>query len=82
MKRAVAFASKADRIRFNVPNTLTSLTYMAWLRVDKLTSVSNALAITESMQLGEVHWQIYRDGRVALSAHSGSTGNVDQTWDR
>ncbi len=81
-KRAVAFTGKADRIRFTVPNTLTSLTYMAWLRVDNLLNTSNALAITESMSLGEVHWQVYRDGRVALSAHSGSSGTVDQTWDR
>jgi hypothetical protein len=82
-KHGVTFASKADRIRFNVPNTLTSLTYMVWLRVDKLTSISNALAVTESGKLGEVHWQIYRDGRVALSAHSAATGaNIDETWDR
>jgi hypothetical protein len=81
-KRAFAFVNKSDRIRFDAPNTLTSLTYMAWLRVDQLLSTSNALAITESGALGEVHWQVYRDGRVALSAHSGKTGNVDQTWDR
>ena len=81
-KRAFAFVNKSDRIRFEVPNTMTSLTYMAWLRVDQLLSTSNALAITESGAQGEVHWQIYRDGRVALSAHSGKSGNVDQTWDR
>ena len=34
------------------------------------------------MQIGEVHWQIYRDGRVALSSHSGSGASVDQSWDR
>lgn len=81
-KRAMTFNSKADRIRFSVPTTLTSLTYMAWLRVDKLASVSNALAVTEGGQVGEVHWQIYRDGRVALSSHSGTNGTVDQTWNR
>ena len=81
-KRAITFGSKSDRLRFTVPNTLTSLTYMAWLRIDKLVNLSNALAITESMQQGEVHWQVYRDGRVALSAHSGSGATVDQSWDR
>ncbi|HWN94645.1 MAG TPA: LamG-like jellyroll fold domain-containing protein [Methylomirabilota bacterium] len=81
-KGAIAFTGQTDRIRFTVPNTLTSLTYMAWLRIDALLNSSNALAITESMQLGEVHWQVYRDGRVALSARSGASGTVDQTWDR
>ncbi len=81
-KRAITFGSKSDRLRFIVPNTLTSLTYMAWLRIDSLVNLSNALAITESMQQGEVHWQVYRDGRVALSAHSGSGATVDQSWDR
>jgi hypothetical protein len=81
-KRAITFGGKSDRLRFTVPNTLTSLTYMAWLRIDKLVNLSNALAITESMQQGEVHWQVYRDGRVALSARSGSGATVDQSWDR
>lgn len=81
-KRALTFGNKADRVRFTVPNTLTSLTYMAWLRIDNLVNLSNALAITETMQLGEVHWQVYRDGRVALSSRSGSGGTVDQSWDR
>ncbi|HEY0550410.1 MAG TPA: LamG-like jellyroll fold domain-containing protein, partial [Verrucomicrobiae bacterium] len=81
-KRAITFGNKSDRLRFHVPNTLTSLTYMVWLRIDKLVNLSNALAITESMQQGEVHWQVYRDGRVALSAHSGSGATVDQSWDR
>ena len=81
-KRAIKFDSKADRLRFVVPNTMTSLTYMAWLRIDNLVNLSNALAITESMQQGEVHWQVYRDGRVALSARSGNGATVDQSWDR
>ncbi len=81
-KRAVVLNGGTDRIRFSVPNTLTSLTYMAWLRVDQLLNLSNALAITETMQKGEVHWQMYKDGRVALSAHSGDGPTVDQSWDR
>ncbi|HTD68575.1 MAG TPA: LamG-like jellyroll fold domain-containing protein, partial [Candidatus Limnocylindria bacterium] len=81
-KRAVVFGASTDRVRFSVPNTLTSLTYMAWLRVDQLMNLSNALAITETMQKGEVHWQMYRDGRVALSARSGDGATVDQSWDR
>ena len=82
-KRALVFGDKNDRIRFTVPNTLTSLTYMAWLRIDKLVNLSNALAITETMAMGEVHWQVYRDGRVTLSSRSGSGGTtVDQSWDR
>ena len=81
-KHAITFGNKNDRIRFSVPNTLTSLTYMAWLRMDQLLNRSNALAITETMQLGEVHWQVYRDGRVALSSRSGSGSTVDQSWDR
>jgi hypothetical protein len=81
-KRALSFNLSDDRIRFSVPGTLTSLTYMAWLRIDNLVNLSNALAITESGQIGEVHWQVYRDGRVALSSHSGSGSTVDQSWDR
>ena len=81
-KGAIKFDNKSDRLRFVVPNTMTSLTYMAWLRIDNLVNLSNALAITESMQQGEVHWQVYRDGRVALSARSGTGATIDQSWDR
>jgi hypothetical protein len=81
-KHALAFGGKSDRVRFSVPNALTSLTYMVWVQMDNLLSVSNALAITDSTDLGAVHWQVYRDGRVALSAKSGSAGSIDQTWDR
>jgi hypothetical protein len=81
-KRALAFTGKTDRVRFVVPNTFTSMTYMAWLRVDQLLNSSNALALTETGQQGELHWQIYRDGRVAMSSRSGSGSTVEQTWDR
>jgi hypothetical protein len=81
-KRALAFTEKTDRVRFTVTNTLTSMTYMVWLRVDRLLNTSNALALTDTMQQGELHWQIYRDGRVAMSSRSGSGSTVEQTWDR
>jgi hypothetical protein len=81
-KSAIAFTGKTDRIRFTAPNSLTSMTYMVWLRVDRLLNASNALALTETMQLGELHWQVYRDGRVAMSSRSGSGSTVEQSWDR
>jgi hypothetical protein len=81
-KGAITFTGKQDRVRFTAPNSLTSMTYMVWLRVDRLLNSSNALALTETMQLGELHWQVYRDGRVAMSSRSGSGSSVDQSWDR
>jgi hypothetical protein len=81
-KRALSFTGKNDRVRFTVPLSLTSMTYMVWLRVDQLLNSSNALALTETMHQGELHWQIYRDGRVAMSSRSGSGSTVEQTWDR
>lgn len=81
-KGAIAFTGKTDRVRFTVPHSLTSMTYMVWLRVDRLLNSSNALALTETMQLGELHWQVYRDGRVAMSSRSGSGSSVEQSWDR
>jgi hypothetical protein len=50
--------------------------------VDRLLNTSNALALTDTMQQGDLPWQIYRDGRVAMSSRSGTGSTVEQTWDR
>ena len=78
-KSALEFNSLDDRVKLLVPGHFESLTYLAWLRVDSLPNPWNALALVDTFQTGETHWQIHRDGslEIAVRVEGGQAG-----WDR
>jgi hypothetical protein len=66
-KAALEFNSSDDRVRLLVPGGYQSLSYVAWLRVDSLPNQWNALALVDTLQAAETHWEISQDGRVELT---------------
>lgn len=71
-KSALEFNRLNDQVRFSVPGTYESLTYVAWLRVDSLPNQWNTLALADMSKAGETHWQIHRNGSLEFSVRSGS----------
>lgn len=66
-KGALQFSRPNDRVRLAVPGEFQSLTYVAWVRVDSLTSPWISLALVDTFQTGETHWQIHQNGSLELS---------------
>lgn len=67
-KGAVEFSRPDDRIRVKVPGRYRALTFLAWIRVDSLPNHYSSLAMTESLEVGEVHWALTQNGGLLLSA--------------
>ena len=67
-KGAVEFSRPDDRIRVKVPGRFRALTFLAWIRVDSLPNHYSSLAMTESLEVGEVHWALTQNGGLLLSA--------------
>jgi len=66
-KAALEFNGIDDRVRVQVPGEFDALTYITWVRVDRLPNRWNALALVNTFRAGETHWQIRRDGSLELS---------------
>jgi len=66
-KAALEFNGVDDRVRLSVPGEYDALTYITWVRVDRLPNRWNALALVDTFRGGETHWQIRRDGSLELS---------------
>lgn len=67
-KSGVEFSRNDDRLRVHVPGEFTALTYLAWLRVDSLPNRYASLAMTESLEVGELHWALTQQGGLLLGA--------------
>jgi hypothetical protein len=61
-KGALAFESDDDRVQLGMPGRFQSLTFLAWVRVDELPALRNALAMMDTFKQGEVNWQIFNTG--------------------
>jgi hypothetical protein len=65
-KQGLEFRRVSDRVRLHVPGEFESLTFMAWVRVDALPHVFNALFMTDTWEEGAPHWHIGQDGKLEL----------------
>jgi len=73
-KQALDFGGQgADGVSFELPGTHASMSFSAWVQVDRLPHAFNTLMLTEGWDRGEPHWQIRRDGRLILGV-GGRTG--------
>ena len=61
------FSATGSRVKVNVAQELTSLTFMAWVKIDSLDRWHNSLFLTDGHELNEPHWQIMDDGRLFFS---------------
>jgi len=62
---ALEFKQPSDRVRVAIPGEFDSLTYAAWVRVDRIDTKFSALFLTDKFDTGAPHWQITR-GRIRL----------------
>lgn len=66
-KSGLEFKRPGDRVRMKVPGEFTSLTFMAWVRIDSLDRMYNSLFLTDNYNQGEPHWQILETGQLFFS---------------
>jgi hypothetical protein len=70
-KEGLEFKRVSDRVRFQLPGELVSLTLAAWVRVDALPHRFNALMMTDGWYTGAPHWHIGDEGHIALGVQGG-----------
>ncbi|MEM1294961.1 MAG: LamG-like jellyroll fold domain-containing protein [Verrucomicrobiota bacterium] len=66
MKEALEFKRPGDRVRIKVPGEFDALTLSSWIRVDALTGRLQSLLLTDSYEVGRVHWQLSSEGMLRL----------------
>jgi len=74
-KQGLEFKRFSDRVRFHVSGEFTSLTLLAWVRVDALVNRHNSLMMTDAWDEGEPHWHIGAHGSVRLGIQGLSQRN-------
>ncbi len=75
-KKGMEFKSPNDRLRLTLPGEFSSLTLIAWIRVDSLPPIQASLLMTDSFAKGETHWSIHRDGSLGIGVHTDSPDTV------
>jgi FecR protein. len=79
-KGALGFARTSDRVRFRMDGETSSLTLLAWVRVDGLPLQHNQLFSMSPDAAGEVHWKLNQHGQMQTSVRvEGKRG--DENWD-
>ena len=66
-KEALEFKRTSDRVRVDLPGKFTSLSLVAWVRIEALEHRFNSLLLTDGFDKGEVHWQLTETGQLELS---------------
>lgn len=80
-KAALGFAKTSDRVRFRTEGTTTSLTLMAWVRVDSLPEEHNSLLSMAPGQIGEIHWKLDKFGSLLLGIRATHEPTI-VAWER
>ncbi len=65
-KGALEFKRPGDRVRIEIPGEFDALTLSAWIRMDALTGRAQSLLLTDSYEVGRVHWQFSAEGTLRL----------------
>jgi hypothetical protein len=65
-RQGLEFKRVSDRVRVSIPGEFESLSFVAWVRVDALPNVNNALMMTDGWETGAPHWQIGNSGTIIL----------------
>jgi hypothetical protein len=69
-KGALDFRRIGDRVRLSVDGAYESLTLAASIRIDALENRYNSIFMCDDFEPGGIHWQITREGNLALGAQS------------
>ena len=79
---ALDFSATGSRVKVNVSQELTSLTFLAWVKIDSLDRWYNSLFLTDGHELNEPHWQIMDDGRLFFSVKRREADRKKKLWDK
>ncbi len=72
-KHALQFNSASDYVQIKLPQKVDDLTLAAWIQVQSLDEGQIGLLMSSGWgQLGQIHWQLTDDGRIALDAYDTS----------
>ena len=64
---AIDFGPTGSRVRLSIPGEFQSLTFLAWVKINRLDRRYNSLFLTDGHEQFEPHWQIMSDGRLFFS---------------
>ena len=87
-KGALQFKRNSDRVKMDVPGEFESVTFSAWLKLDRLNPALTSLILSDSEKEGRPFWQIDADGRLIFSTrgpasnkpfHGKPTNSPDKT---
>jgi hypothetical protein len=78
---SLGFTKTSDRVRFQLSGKKTSLTMMAWVRVDSLKLEHNSLLSMAADEVGEVHWKLDRSGKLLLGLRASAALDYG-SWER
>ncbi len=70
------------RARVHIPGEFSAFTFAAWVRIDSLSRLYNALFMGDNYNTGEPHWQIREDGKLMLSVMVDDTKEPMKPGDR
>jgi hypothetical protein len=73
-KQGLEFKQVSDRVRLHIPGEFASVTLAAWVRVDALPNMNNALLMADGWEPGSLHWQIGEAGKLVLGVQSRPKG--------
>jgi len=79
-KSAISFRESGDRVRFEVPGKYKTLTLFASICLESLPHNFNALLMTENHALGDLRWQLFNEGNLALALRTGPASD-DQRFE-
>ncbi len=80
-KGALEFKRPGDRVRIHIPGEYDALTLAAWVRVDGLGRDLSALMLTDTWDMGQVHWQITRSGQLRLGIRTTLSRTESHDYD-
>ena len=79
---ALDFSGTGSRVRLDVAQELTALTFLTWVKIDSLDRWYNSLLLTDGHELNEPHWQIMDDGRLFFSVKRRTHDKVRKIRDK
>ncbi|MEI6491927.1 MAG: LamG-like jellyroll fold domain-containing protein [Verrucomicrobiota bacterium] len=79
-KKALDFRGGGDRVRISVPQNMTRLTFLAWVRVDSLSNGFHSLLSADTEQAGSLRWELTQTGRLRFSI-GRDLGHSNTDWE-
>ncbi|RYD37885.1 MAG: hypothetical protein EOP87_02665 [Verrucomicrobiaceae bacterium] len=80
-KSAIGFSKTSDRVCFRTSGSMSSLTLMAWVRVDSILLEHSSLLTMSPEEVGEIHWKLGKSGRLLIGVRASQELKYG-SWER